>query len=1106
MYYGNATCNSQENPTNVWDGNYEGVWHFSETGTGTRYDSTANGWNASTANFDGDEKSAAVLGLCDSLDGTNEYLQVAKAFNVAEGTVEIVFNPAVGESGGRIISKNSASTNSGDYILDYNISGNKKVRSLQQDTGTQDVVTDGAVAENEWHYIANHFEGTMKLFVDGSWQADTDSCADGIQRDTEYLRFGASETAAEATSFEGKIDELRISNAYRSDDWITTTYNTMMNATDGGFFDIGSIPLELDEWQYNRSITFNSSQIPSNLTNFPVCINITDTHLKNNAQADGDDILFTADNITKLNHEIELYNSTTGHLVAWVNVTELSGSTDTVIWMYYGNATCDSQESATDTWDDHYMAVWHLNDTDWLDSTSNNVDLTAGDAPTIVDTHWGKGADFDGTKELSHATFLDGAQNNMTVEYIFLVDADTANEYFHIFKQQGAGLYVSFSTRYDDIQSLWDNGELETMATTGDVVSNETYYYHGAALNGGNYIKAWLDGDIYYNDSHADTWSAGTQSDFQIGGYSPQMQGILDEIRVSDVTRSDDWIISSYNSMNNATDGGFFTLEPFGPTNTAPNTPTSPECQNMTWSDTDHLTDHTPYFDWIFSDSDANDTQHGFQIQVGNDTDWGTVEMWNYSEDTSNNFTIYNGSTLQDGDTYYWRVRVKDNDSAWSDYTANQQFRMNSVPTTPSLVSPGNNSKNLPYTPHSINLTWSAASDAETDSLNYWWQYARDSDFTIDIHGGWSTGPTYKTIPQTENLLEQTDYYWRVRAWDGHENGTWSNWRTFETDEIIDLTDLTIADGAENISIDTALWEINITHNDGYAFDWWINTTPDVGNNSQMADSSGIKNTSLSNLWYNTTYSVQVVVNGAQGAKRNETYTFTTEAFYDDDATPPTNAQVNQTTNSSLNLTWTNDGNNRTIIIRNETGVSAYNTDLVNATELYNGTGTQYEDTDLTQGITYYYTFWSYNETTGLYSATYAEANNTVKVLSLSISVSPHSYDFESVTIPGIKESTDYTFNITNDGLDASIAINVSNSQNWSFVNFSERGLDAFCMNWSDDNWTSEENIKTTGTTITSNLMFDMSTLFDLRLISPVAISQITQQEQWTITITATPS
>ena len=102
-------------------------------------------------------------------------------------------------------------------------------------------------------------------------------------------------------------------------------------------------------WNYRKNITINYTKVDAALTNFPVLINVTDSDLATDAQDDGDDILFTAsDGTTKLSHEIELfnqtYNTTHAHLVAWVNVTSLSNTTDTVLYMYYNNSKCGSQQ------------------------------------------------------------------------------------------------------------------------------------------------------------------------------------------------------------------------------------------------------------------------------------------------------------------------------------------------------------------------------------------------------------------------------------------------------------------------------------------------------------------------------------------------------------------------------------------------------------------------------------------------------------------------------------------------------------------------------------------------------------------------------------------
>ena len=85
----------------------------------------------------------------------------------------------------------------------------------------------------------------------------------------------------------------------------------------------------------------------------------SDASLMSNAQASGNDILFTAaDGTTKLNHEMELYNSASGQLLAWVQVPVLSPGT--VIYMYYGNATAGAQQNQHGVWDTSFSMVQHL--------------------------------------------------------------------------------------------------------------------------------------------------------------------------------------------------------------------------------------------------------------------------------------------------------------------------------------------------------------------------------------------------------------------------------------------------------------------------------------------------------------------------------------------------------------------------------------------------------------------------------------------------------------------------------------------------------------------------------------------------------------------------
>ena len=85
--------------------------------------------------------------------------------------------------------------------------------------------------------------------------------------------------------------------------------------------------------------------------------------------------LFSDANCTaSLSYELEYYSPTTGWLVMWVNISSLSHSVDTVIYLCYENAAITTNQSTTATWASKYLLVGHYPDgttLSYADSTSN---------------------------------------------------------------------------------------------------------------------------------------------------------------------------------------------------------------------------------------------------------------------------------------------------------------------------------------------------------------------------------------------------------------------------------------------------------------------------------------------------------------------------------------------------------------------------------------------------------------------------------------------------------------------------------------------------------------------------------------------------------------
>src|SRR5690606_21329774 len=73
------------------------------------------------------------------------------------------------------------------------------------------------------------------------------------------------------------------------------------------------------------------------------------------------------------------YNASTGEVRFWVKVPTLSASSNTTIYMYYGNEDVSTDGSSTDTWNNNFKGVWHLDenlpiDESIYDATANGVD------------------------------------------------------------------------------------------------------------------------------------------------------------------------------------------------------------------------------------------------------------------------------------------------------------------------------------------------------------------------------------------------------------------------------------------------------------------------------------------------------------------------------------------------------------------------------------------------------------------------------------------------------------------------------------------------------------------------------------------------------------
>lgn len=328
-------------------------------------------------------------------------------------------------------------------------------------------------------------------------------------------------------------------------------------------------------WNYRKEIIIDHTKIASstgeNYANFPLLVNVTDTDLKNNASSTAADILFTAaDGTTKLNYEIESYASSTGQLTAWVNVGSggLSTTTDTVLFMYFGNASAVSQQSATSTWNTDYKSVWHLDDADNATSTDSTNFANNGSNynTTAVSTgQIGSAGEFNGTNSYINAGNSSSLQlaHTGTVSVWLKPTYPSASNMCLVSKNDWSNDKNGYDICWGTNNYL--SGEIANASSYNEIMDNNSVndnQWHYVVLTwDGNNLNLYKDGSPSASSPLSQLIDASSTAYSLMLGKEANTadtndffySGLIDETRISSVARSADWIATEYNNQSDPT-------------------------------------------------------------------------------------------------------------------------------------------------------------------------------------------------------------------------------------------------------------------------------------------------------------------------------------------------------------------------------------------------------------------------------------------------------------------------------------------------------------------------------------------------------------------------
>jgi len=234
------------------------------------------------------------------------------------------------------------------------------------------------------------------------------------------------------------------------------------------------------------------------------------------------------------------------------------GAGNTTISVYYGNSSVSSGENMKGVWNDNYVMVHHMQEdptttcsgaNEICDSTSNGYHGDASGTLTSVNGKVGPAITFPGSNDFFALGSFDPPQIG-TVEFWVNFNSGLTD-----------GLRVmggddAYEARIDDdignvyMSNQFFHGGSETLSALTPF-TYETWKHIVMTYNFSTSIgEIFIDGNSDNSDNIADD-DPGTDN-FCIGercSSDPDMDGELDEIRISSLVRTDDWIAFEFCNM-----------------------------------------------------------------------------------------------------------------------------------------------------------------------------------------------------------------------------------------------------------------------------------------------------------------------------------------------------------------------------------------------------------------------------------------------------------------------------------------------------------------------------------------------------------------------------
>jgi gliding motility-associated-like protein len=229
ILYGNQQISSDPSSATVWDTHYKGVWHLNDSNLEDYSSFNKPGTPYNTPTYPAGQINSAL-----GLNGGNQYAQVLNAPNT-NFAGNITVSAWIYLNGLNLDQKIAGNQNNSSGGYKFGVFTDNRVefeiRTAANQAFLNRSVTGGTtLAAGQWYYVAgvsSDVLDSIRTFVNG--------IAERPYRKTGTLGIASNDLTigrepwTGSYYFNGRIDELRISDKVRSDGWLRTDYNNQVS-------------------------------------------------------------------------------------------------------------------------------------------------------------------------------------------------------------------------------------------------------------------------------------------------------------------------------------------------------------------------------------------------------------------------------------------------------------------------------------------------------------------------------------------------------------------------------------------------------------------------------------------------------------------------------------------------------------------------------------------------------------------------------------------------------------------------------------------------------------------------------------------------------------